>query len=424
MNMFSLIIFACLAIRVSAGAISAPLAATLMGVNAHTAESEGVIDELHAYGVSWIRDDIMWGPMETEPGVYNFTSWEYTMDRIRENDMGIIAILNPQNPLYDGGDPVRTPEGMAAMGRWAAALAKRWSNTTRIWWECTNEPNGNSEYQNATLYAQLVRALGTAIHAADPDALVVGPASENIGITTGWLRAIFEQHNEALQHFDRVTIHPYRSDGPETVAPDLARVSDLLAEYAPPWKTPMPFSNGEWGYGAGNVGGADELARLFVRQQLITTSVTGEASIWYQACVPSDQGIMKCTNGGAPFTPLPAMLAGQVMHNILRNDGGKPGTPVDPDKGFRFVRRLPIFQNGMSTSDDWLLLFRSNDGGVLLVAWTSTEFEHITRIPGVEPGACFTQTSMSGDAMPNLCHDPRGLHVNMTTSPRYLLKQR
>ena len=59
----------------------------------------------------------------------------------------------------------------------------------------------------------------------------------------------------ALEHFDRVTIHPYRSDGPETAWPDFGAVADLVAEYAPPFKTPVPLVSGEWGYGAAVVGG-------------------------------------------------------------------------------------------------------------------------------------------------------------------------
>ena len=53
---------------------AAPLAATLMGVNAHSAATPGVIDELHAAGFSWIRDDIMWPPMEPRAGSYDFAS--------------------------------------------------------------------------------------------------------------------------------------------------------------------------------------------------------------------------------------------------------------------------------------------------------------------------------------------------------------
>ena len=189
--------------------------------------------------------------------------------------------------------------------------------------------------------------------------------------------------------------------------------------------------SGEWGYGAAVVGGLDVQAQIFVRLQLVTTCATGgQPSIWYGACDPDvgegEMGVINCTTGAggrAVLTALPAYDAGLVMHRMLRNDGGAPGTPVDAAKGFRFVRRLPVFQNGMDTSDDWVLLFRSDAGGVLLVAWTTAQFVHVVRIPGVEAGASFAQTGMFGEARPTLRHDPRGLHVNVTGAPVYLLKQ-
>ena len=69
------------------------------------------------------------------------------------------------------------------------------------------QPNSNAFYKNATLYANLVAAIATAVHTGIPNATVVGPASENIGLDTGWLHNIFEAH--VLQHFDVVTVHPY-----------------------------------------------------------------------------------------------------------------------------------------------------------------------------------------------------------------------
>lgn len=159
--------------------------------------------------------------MEQQPGIYNYTPWEYTMQTIHANDMGIISILNPNNPLYDNGTEVHTKKGVAAMARWAGALAKHFRDAKvggggRSWWEVVNEPNSpGSYYENATLYAELVAAVAAEVHKAVPDAQIVGPASENIGLTSGWLLDIFEAG--ALRHFDVVTIHPYRSDGPETV---------------------------------------------------------------------------------------------------------------------------------------------------------------------------------------------------------------
>ena len=35
---------------------------------------------------------------------------------------------------------------------------------------------------------------------------------------------------------------------------------------------------------------------------------------------------------------------------------------------------------------------------------------------------CFKQRGMMGEAMGKICHDHRGLHANVSTAPRYLLK--
>ena len=50
------------------------------------------------------------------------------------------------------------------------------------------------------------------------------------------------------------------------------------------------------------------------------------------------------------------------------------GIPVGP-------RGLPHTLIGEPTLDDWLRVLRSDEGGVLLVAWTTASFGHITRIP-------------------------------------------
>ena len=118
-----------------------------------------------------------------------------------------------------------------------------------------------------------------------------------------------------------------------------------------------------------------------------------------------------------PFTPLPALEAAKTLHTVLRNDGMAPGSPVSPAKGFRFVRRMPVFQSSnMDSDDDWVLLYHSDAGDVLLAAWTSSTFEHVLRIPGVEEGVCFSQIGMLGEPLPELCHDHRGLHVNSLAS--------
>ena len=55
------------------------------------------------------------------------------------------------------------------------------------------------------------------------------PASENIDIA--WLTVIFEAG--VLQHLSQITVHPYRSDSPETALADFNVVRKLVDEYSP-----------------------------------------------------------------------------------------------------------------------------------------------------------------------------------------------
>ena len=295
--------------------------------------------------------------------------------------------------------------------------------------ELYNEPNTNGFSANATLYGHIASIIGPALHKAVPNSSFVGPASGNTGFASGWLQEIFE--TGILKHFDRLTLHPYRSDSPEMASNDLKQVQDLVAEYAPFEKTNMPIVNGEWGYGATTLGSYTKQAEMLARVLLITTSTLNQPSIWYQVCDPDggdgQEGIMNCTGtmGNRTFSPLPAFYAAQTMHKVFRNDGKQPSEPIDELLGMRFVRRIPVFQNGVDTSDDWVLLYRASgdDRAIVLVAWTSADFGHVVRLPAVyEDGECWTVTSMLGKTMSNICHDPRGLHVNVTSAPIYLTR--
>ena len=197
--------------------------------------------------------------IEKVKGHYDFSQSDPWFAALKANGFSTIAILGANSNWYDGNVPPYDDEGRAAYARYAAALAARYADHD-VWLELVNEPNtsgGSKDYWNGTLYAELAAVAGPAVHAAaanastnpaGPSLEFVGPASGNIGLATGFLRAIFE--GGALRQFDRVTVHPYRSDGPETAWPDLGAVADLVAEYAPPWRTPIPVVSGEWGYGA------------------------------------------------------------------------------------------------------------------------------------------------------------------------------
>ena len=73
---------------------------------------------------------------------------------------------------------------------------------------------------------------------------IAGPASENIDVA--WMTTLFECG--ALQHLNQITVHPYRSDSPETALADFAVVRRLVDEYAPVGGATVAINSGEWGH--------------------------------------------------------------------------------------------------------------------------------------------------------------------------------
>jgi hypothetical protein len=406
-----------------------------IGVNCHnTAPVAGELAMIKAAGINWIRMDWTWQLLEpTTRGTYDFTVIDKYMADLGAADIKLIAILGSSNPLYDAGVNVHTDAGQSAYGAFAAACAVRYPKASEkgtLLLEMDNEPNTNG-YQNATSYAQLVRHVRTAVDAATAKASVArarlaGPASANVG--AAWMREIFEQG--ALRAIDHVTVHPYRSDGPETAVADLEDVRALVAEYAPAENAPPPLSCGEWGYASTPNGGTQidgPLAHSKVVSRLYLTTIAARSEIsiyydWRDSGAAYDEIMGMVENAPAaptarwPWTPKAAYNATRALTSAL--------------KGCDFDGRVPVFQNGRTTSDDWLLRFQqkaadaaAGTSRTVLVAWTSGSFGHVVRVPG--GSGCWAVADWLGRAQPQICGgvehgDPRGVHLNVTDAPLFL----
>ncbi len=108
------------------------------------------------------------------------------------------------------------------------------------------QPNGAGFWPhtpNATAYAVLARAVGLKIRSVPEIAteMFVGPTTS--GIDLPYMRTVFE--HGLLDLFDAVSVHPYRSGGPETVLRDYDSMRALIRQYTS--KT-MPIISGEWGW--------------------------------------------------------------------------------------------------------------------------------------------------------------------------------
>ena len=289
------------------------------------------------------------------------------------------------HPLYDDGKPPASPEAVRAYGYWVGNFTQHYAAevaTAQIVVEITNEPNGGGGYKhNASNYARIVEAAAISAHAAVPTAQVCGPSTENIDIA--WMTQVFEAG--ALQHFDQITVHPYRPDSPETALVDLAAVQcappsvlrlpvDLLprrlytsvlpacflwndqpasssvprtvvGEFAPPGKV-IPVQVGEWGYTSADsetvcCGGAKltelQHAHLVARLYLVSIAAGSEYCLMYEwADGPNEKmGLVKeYLAGGKTGAPKLAYNATKTLSAALR--------------GHRYVQRLPAFSKHLS----------------------------------------------------------------------------
>lgn len=400
----------------------------ILAVNIHTlAPVPGELAMISDAGFTTIRMDLAWSQIELAPGKYSWVSVDPFVSALQQHNLSWIAILGPTNPHYDNNTDAHSPAAIAGYAKFAAAFATRYPQPItagKILLELVNEPNNPSSgiyRRDASVYARLVAATAAAVKAASPMAEVVGPASENIDFA--WLTEIFELG--VLRHFTQVTVHPYRSDSPETAASDLNDLRCLVDEYASPDAPQITINSGEWGYSSIPTSGTllNRVAhgKVVARLLLVTISSGMGMSVVYDwrdsPPGPNDEIMGFVENqlqprpphhGGIwfPYIPKPAWNATKALAAAIGQ--------------YEFVKRLPVFQNGRDTNDDWVLQFRHpTTSAVAFAAWTSASFGHIARIPGQGAG-CYAVVNWLGEPQTQLCNDPRGLHLMLTDAPQYL----
>jgi len=254
------------------------------GVNIHFTGLPHDLQTITEAGFKFIRMDLVWSRVEKTKGEYNFKESGYDSLTLgcEELDIRVLYILDYSNKLYETDRSVRTEAGRKAFADFAEAAAKRYAGKG-ILWEVWNEANIKQFWTpqpSVDDYCKLVEAVASRIRNADPSGQVVAGATS--GIPLGWFEGCFK--NGLLNWIDTLSVHPYRSQPPETVIQDYAKLRELIARYAPASKQ-IPVISGEWGYSNLNWDKsrlteqqqADYLVRMFLTNSYQKIPV----SIWY-----------------------------------------------------------------------------------------------------------------------------------------------
>ncbi len=301
-----------------------PLPAPL-GVNIHfTRGAPDEVDLLAATGFRLVRMDFTWGAVERRVGVYDFSAYDRLVADMDARGVRILFILDYGHPVHTKGNGPATDAERAAFVAFARAGARHFKGR-RILWEVWNEPNIPQFWKPAPdveAYAKLAVATARAIREEDPEALVLAPATSTIDLR--FLEGCFRRG--LLDAVDVVTVHPYRSTGPETMERELGELRAAMARCG---GRLLPIANGEWGYSAVRVP-LQTQADYLARQALFGLAMGFVFNIWYDwrddGLDPKDPE-HHFGSVYRDFKPKPASIAMQTLAEALA--------------GFVFVKRLP-----------------------------------------------------------------------------------
>jgi len=250
------------------------------GVNIHfTDTSQAEFNLFKRGGFQYARMDFSWESIETSPAQYNFSAY----DRLHKNlsDRGIrpLFILGYGNKLYQEGAP-STPQSQTAFAQFAAAAAEHFKGK-EILWEIWNEPNLGQFWQpspSPESYQSLALKTSALMKQADPSCRIIVGATSTMDYD--FLTRVLNR--QLLSQVDGVSVHPYRTGGPESVWNEYGKVRGIIETNAPESRKNLPIICSEWGYSTYAKGVSEgRQAMYLVRSWLINAAAGVPVSIYY-----------------------------------------------------------------------------------------------------------------------------------------------
>ncbi|HEY7831456.1 MAG TPA: beta-galactosidase [Solirubrobacteraceae bacterium] len=176
--------------------------------------------EMNSLGVNWEREDLSWGSIEPQKGVFNWSGFDRTVAAAKERGITILPIVG-YAPSWTG------PTNSAAYAEFVAAAVARYGPGTSAnlqWWELWNEPyfayawSGHTPEPEA--YGRDALAAAQAAKAVAPSVKLLVAADYQESSQTGgssseqktWVNDMFAAAPTLGKWIDGVSVHPYGGD--------------------------------------------------------------------------------------------------------------------------------------------------------------------------------------------------------------------
>ncbi len=217
-----------------------PQRVPVLGVNADLAQYDTAalsenLDQIAAQGFRWVRQPFRWSAIEPQAGQYDWSATDAIVEAASTRGLKLVAVLIDA-PAWAAPQPSAPPDDPDVFGTFAGALAARYGDRIDVY-QIWDEPNLSSGWggqpPSAVAYAAMLEAAYMAIHAADPQALVLtaglAPTREtgpdNVSDVL-YLRALYD--SGAAPYFDGVAGKPYGFD----TGPDDRRIDANLLNFS------------------------------------------------------------------------------------------------------------------------------------------------------------------------------------------------
>jgi len=352
---------------------------SLLGVNIHFTQDDAALDAAHSAGFSWVRMDLLWGVVETSPGVYDFSTYDTLVADLDDRNMKALFILDYGNPLYTasgGSAPPTNAAAIEAFGAFAEAAASHFAGHQACF-EVWNEPNIAGFWPpqpSAAQYVALVTTAVARVHAGDPSARVTTAGLS--GTDFSFLRSCLAAGGGTGA--DAIGVHPYRANAPETATDDMLAFRSIISGSVP--SNPVTWDT-EWGYssswfGDGHSSGARLQQAVMVARELLTAWSLGFPLIIYYDI--RDDGSVS-TNAEHNFGLLsqdysdkPAM---QAVRTLTTAAAGRSFT------GFLSVDPSSLYALRLDGTNDMVVALWARAGGATVLVPPDTTAIDILGVP-------------------------------------------
>lgn len=201
-------------------------------IDASASARQHSLEAEHAAGAGTLRQSFDWARIERDPGHYEFGEYDAVVTDAARAGIRILPVLtNPPSfrsarPRKHARHGLYPPKHFADMGRFAAALARRYGPGGELWkadpglptlpirsWQIWNEPNLTIYWETGPSprrYVKLLRTVGKAIKKVDRKAeiLTAGMPQSNLGIPfERFVAGIYKAGGKSA--FDTLAVHPY-----------------------------------------------------------------------------------------------------------------------------------------------------------------------------------------------------------------------